>query len=375
MNTARTIKDLRNKTDLRDPRSFDHVGRDAGASSLLAGEVLADLADTDPRIVCGAADIQFVTHMAEFRLKHPDRFYQFGISERNMIGAAAGMAASGMRPYVSTFACFLGILGYENIRTDLAYPKLPVRLLATHAGISMGFFGTSHHATEDIAALRPVANLTVVSPSDGPSFEALLRATVDVDGPVYFRLGRGRDPQIYKDAKSIPGFGAPVKVAQGNGELVIVTTGSMVTPAIGAARLLAQQEGRDVATVFDVHSLKPFDGGPIAAAIEKGSRLLVVEEHNVEGGLGTIVVEALLEHGVVPPTYKHGLYDEYCIVGPPTHLYQFYGLSPEGIATIGGRLLRSHNRPAPRSLWTEKDRAAAIEAVEASRNDRGVKRA
>jgi len=375
MNTVRTIKDLRNKTDLRDPRSFDHVGRDAGASSLLAGDVLADLASTDPRIVCGAADIQFVTHMAEFRLKHPDRFYQFGISERNMIGAAAGMAASGLRPYVSTFACFLGILGYENIRTDLAYPKLPVRLLATHAGISMGFFGTSHHATEDIAALRPVANLTVLSPSDGASFEALLRATVDVDGPVYFRLGRGRDPQIYQDANSIPGFGAPVKVAEGNGELVIVTTGSMITPAIGAARLLAEREGRDVATVFDVHSLKPFDGGPIAEAIEKGSMLLVVEEHNVEGGLGTIVVEALLEYGVVPPTYKHGLYDEYCIVGPPAHLYQYYGLSSDGIATIGKRLLQTSGRPAPRSLWTEKDRAGAVAAVEASRNDRAVKRA
>jgi transketolase len=365
------IRGLRNPTDLRDPRSFDHVGRDAGASSLISGEVLAEIGREDERIVCGTADIEYVTHLAEFRLEHPDRVFQFGIAERTMVGAAAGMATFGFIPYVSTFASFLGILAYENIRTDLAYPNLPVRLLATHAGISMGFFGTSHHATEDIAATRAIANLTVLSPCDGPSYAALLKATVETPGPIYFRLGRGRDPVVHEGDLSGFGPGDPTPVHRGGEALLIVATGAMVAPSVAAARALAERLGGEVATVLDAHTLKPFGGDAVAAAVADGTRVLVVEEHNVEGGLGSIVADALAARGVAAPLYKHGLLDEFAITGPPAHLYSYYGLDGDGIATVGQRLLEREQRPLPgEPLWTAADRERVLAAIVASRSRR-----
>jgi transketolase len=365
------IRGLRNPTDLRDPRSFDHVGRDIGATSLISGAVLAELAREDERIVCGTADIEYVTHLAEFRLEHPERAFQFGIGERTMVGAAAGMASFGYVPYVSTFASFLGILAYENIRTDLAYPRLPVRLLATHSGISMGFFGSSHHATEDIAALRAVAGLTILSPSDGPSYAALLRATVDREGPIYFRLGRGRDPDLHTGDLVGFGPGDPTPVHAAGERLLIVATGSVVAPCVEAARALAAELGEDVTTVLDAYTLKPFGGDAVAAAVGPETRVLVVEEHNVEGGLGSIVREALAERGVGARLYKHGLQDEFSITGPPAHLYAYYGIDAAGIATVARRLLEHDGAPAPGELlWTATDREAVMRSVIASRRRR-----
>ncbi|MDX3978604.1 transketolase family protein [Shinella sp.] len=367
MNTlqAKTLRDLRPLADLKDERSFDMAGRDGGETALVSGSVLADLARNDERIVLGTADLQFATQMVQFRYEFPERLLQFGISERNMLGAAAGLASAGYIPYVCTFACFAGVLGFENIKTDMAYPKMPVRVLATHAGISMGFFATSHHATEDIGALRTVANLMVLSPSDGPTFEAMLRATVDHPGPIYFRLGRGREPRIYGGDLPAPTPGAPTLVRDAGKKVLIVATGAMLHPAIKAAEALG--EG---VSVFDAHTLKPFDPSTIVAAIGEDTKVLVVEEHNVEGGVGSIVREALYDAGVYVPVYKHGLLDEFAIVGPPAHLYEYYGLDAAGIATIAQRLDAASGLPKPGSLWTEDDRAAVSREVAANRKVR-----
>jgi transketolase len=343
----------RHSADLHDASSFDHVGRDQGAN-FAAGRVLADMADEDPRVVVGCADLTYVTRLAEFGVRHPERFLYYGISERNMLGAAAGLATTGLLPYVCTFACFSAILGYENIRTDMAYPHQRVRVLATHAGISMGFFGTSHHATEDLAALRAVAGLMVVSACDPVSTEALLRGTVDHDGPVYFRIGRGRDAGIYDRVDQLD-LSKPTVLTQGS-DVLIVTTGAMVQPSLRAAAALAT-EGVG-ATVLDVHTIKPFPGQGIAALAAAHQRVLAVEEHTTEGGLGTMTLEALAAAGVTTPVHKHGLRDEYALVGPPTHLYRYYGLDTDGIATVAQRLL---DLPAPpplvaRALWTSRDR-------------------
>jgi transketolase len=345
----------RTPTDLRDPRSFDHVGRDAGAEGLAFGGVLADLADEEPRIVAGVADLKYVTRMALFEARHPDRFFQFGISERNMLGAAAGLASCGLIPYVSTFACFSAILGYENIRTDLAYPRLPVRVLATHAGIAMGFFGTSHHATEDIAALRAVAGLTVLSPPDRNAAEGLLRATVHHPGPVYFRLGRGRDRAVYASVPEdyVPG---PPRLLREGADVLLVATGIMVGEALEAANRLEASHGVR-AGVLDVHTLKPLDGAAVAAHAAAFPLVVTVEEHTVEGGLGTLVREALLDAGVAVGVAKHGLHDEYALVGPPTHLYRYYGLDPDGIATVA---LRALERGPRASLWDADDRRRVL---------------
>lgn len=352
------LRSLRNQADLRSPRSFDHVGRDAGGRGFVAGYVLADLAAGDPRIVCAAADLKFVTHMAVFEHLHPERFFQFGISEKNMLSAAAGMATVGLIPYVSTFACFSGILGYEQIRTDLAYPRLPVRVLATHAGISMGFFGTSHHATEDIAALRAVADLMVLSPSDPASTEALLRATVDHPGPIYFRLGRGRDPELYGELPAGFAPGAP-HVAREGSDVLIAATGYTVAPSLRAAEALA--EAGVSATVLDVHTLKPFAEEAVAEQAARHAVVVTVEEHNVLGGLGSMTAEAVARAGVGTPVHAHGLRDEFALVGPPTHLYRLYGLDPEGIATVARRALDDPRTREP--LWTGADRQAVLDAV------------
>ena len=174
-----------------------------------------------------------------------------------MFGAAAGMATTGLIPYVATFASFAGLLGYEAIRTDLAYPYVPVRVLATHAGISMGFFSTSHHATEDISALRSIADLMVLSPADGESAAELVRATVDHPGPIYFRLGRGREQTVYETAPENYRPGAPHVVRRGE-DVLIAATGIMVPNAVEAAEQLAASGVS--ATVLDVHTLKPFAG-------------------------------------------------------------------------------------------------------------------
>lgn len=343
----------RPQAELHDPTSFDHVGRDAGAN-FAAGEVLAELADTDPRIVVGCADLTYVTRLAIFGARHPERLLYYGISERNMLGAAAGLATTGLIPYVCTFASFSAILGYENIRTDHAYPGLPVRILGTHAGISMGFFGTSHHATEDLAALRAVAGLRVVSPCDPMSTRALIRETVDHPGPVYFRLGRGRESAVYSsEPHFVPGEASVVRAGS---DVLLVATGVMVQEALAASESLAEKGVS--ATVVDVHTVKPFPGEHLARLAAEHSAVVSVEEHTIEGGLGTMTVEALAAQGVRTPLFKHGLRDEYALVGPPSRLYRYYGLDPVGIATVAQRLLDRPDSTAlvVEPLWSQQDR-------------------
>lgn len=359
--------------EFQSTKTFDSINTRRLAKQLVTvGKGLADLADTDDRIVAASSDLKFSTLMSEFEERHNDRFFQFGISERNMFGAAAGMASCGLRPYVATFASFAGILAYENIRTDLAYPKMPVRIIATHAGISMGYFATSHHATEDISALRSVADLVVTSPADGESAVALMTQTADVEGPVYYRLSRGREASVYDElaARKLR-VGVPHKLRDG-ADLIIVSTGLMVRNCLDAAEMLDRQGIH--ASVLDVHTLKPFAAERVVEELAGHQAVLVVEEHNIEGGLGTLVQEALGAYGQVIPCYKHGLYDEFCIIGPPNHCYMYYGLDPTAIAQIATRLM--DRMPAKkffalssseRLLWTQEDRRRVLDEVSSRR--------
>lgn len=347
---------------LKDPGSMDGSATRKLQTGLIAfGSALADVADGDPRIVAGSADLKSSTLLSAFADRHPGRFFQFGISERNMISAAAGMATTGLIPYVSSFASFAGLLCYENIRTDLAYPGVPVRVIATHAGIAMGFFATSHHATEDIAALRAVANLMVLSPADGITAAALLKATVDHPQPIYFRLGRGRDEGAYEALPAGYGPGDPHRIRQGR-DLLIVATGLMVGRAAKAADLLAKRGIS--ATVLDVHTLKPFSDNFVAELSAEHQAVLCVEEHNTQGGLGTMVQEALGARRIAVPSFKHGLQDEFAIIGPPNQCYRYYGLDEEGIALVGERLLegRSNSGKCP-PLWRDEDKRRILEEV------------
>lgn len=291
---------------------------------------LISLVDAGYPIVAGSADLQYSNGLNRFAARYPDRYVSFGISEQNMVSAAAGIATTGMMPYVATFASFIGLLTCEQIRMDVAYCALPVRLIGHHTGISMGFYGTSHHATEDIGTMRSIADLTVVSPSDGPQLEAAIRASAEHDRPIYFRTGRGREPDIY-DAKTPFVFGKAIEHQRGE-ELTVIACGMPVHPALQAARKLAA-EGRSVG-VIDMPTVKPIDRDAILGAASRSATILTIEEHNILGGLGAAVAEVLAEEGSPCRLRRHGIRDEYALIAPPTHLYAHYRLDERGIEEV-----------------------------------------
>jgi len=321
--------------------------------AFVLGEELADLADRDPRIVVMTADLASANRTKDFKLRHPDRFFDFGIAEKNMITAAAGMASAGHIPYAATFAAFSGILAAEQIRTDCAYPRMPVRVIGHHSGMSMGFYGTSHHALEDLAMMRTIAELTVVCASDANHLRAILRASVDHPGAMYIRLGRGRDPEVYATVPANYRIGKATTLRKGT-DLAIIATGTVMRATLDAAAQLAE-EGI-AARVVDMHTIKPLDAAAVRKAAEECKAILTVEEHNVTGGLGSAVADVLVGTERVP-FRKHGVPDEFVPVGPPAALYAHYKLDAVGIAAVARKLLadsgrKTSKRAAPK--WAKR---------------------
>ncbi|MBL8583673.1 MAG: transketolase [Rhizobiaceae bacterium] len=314
-----------------DPQSWQYRGLNARAPSLsVLADTLNELAAENHPVVAVTADLQYSNGLIGFARKNPDRLFQFGISEQNMVSAAAGLATTGYMPFAATFASFLALLCCEQIRTDIAYSALPVRLIGHHAGISLGFYGTSHHATEDLAIMRSIADLTVVAPADGAQLAAAIRASVDWPEPIYFRIARGHDPVVY--AKPAP-FEFGKAVVHGIGvDLTIFACGTMVHPALAAAESL-RAAGHDVGVV-DMHTIKPLDREVVVSAARTSRSLMSVEEHNVLGGLGGAVAEVLADIGGAPRLTRHGIMDEYSLIAPPTHLYAHYRLDAKGIESV-----------------------------------------
>jgi transketolase len=297
---------------------------------------LIDLVRAGHPIVAGTGDLQYSNGLVRFAKAHPERFIQFGISEANMVSAAAGLAATGMYPYVATFASFLALLTCEQIRTDCAYSALPVRLIGHHAGIALGFYGTSHHATEDLAIMRSIADLTVIAPADGPQLAAAIRATVTHPQPIYFRIGRGQEPLVYPENTT---FTLGKAIVHHEGEaLNLIVCGTMLHPARAAVEAL-RAAGLSVGLI-DMPTVKPIDRDAIIKAAARSKLLLTVEEHNVIGGLGGAVAEVLADAGTPARLVRHGIADEYSLIAPPTHLYRHYRLDAAGIEAVARELLR-----------------------------------
>jgi transketolase len=296
---------------------------------------LADLVEAGVPVVAGTADLQYSNGLVKFATAHPDRFVQFGISEQNMVSAAAGLATTGHVPFVATFASFLALLCCEQIRMDVAYTKLPVRLIGHHTGIALGFYGTSHHATEDISTMRAIAGLTIVSPADGPQLRAAIRASAGWPEPIYFRTSRGRDPQVYDDDVTFE-FGRGIEHSTGT-DLTIIACGTQVHPALAAAEAL-RADGHSVG-VIDMATIKPLDEPLVRAAAARSGIVLTVEEHNILGGLGAAVAEVMAESPSRARLVRHGIRDEYSLIAPPTHLYAHYRLDAPGIAAVAREAL------------------------------------
>lgn len=319
------------------PNSWQYRGLNAvnpGLDHLSNG--LIDLVKAGHNVMAGSADLQYSNGLNRFAAAYPDRYVSFGISEQNMVSTAAGIATCGVTPFVATFASFLALLACEQIRMDVAYSAQPVRLIGHHTGISLGFYGTSHHATEDIAIMRSIADLAVVSPADGPQLEAAIRASADYDKPIYFRIGRGRDPVVYSGTPTFT-FGKAHEHLKGE-ELTIIACGMTVHGALEAARSM-NADGRSVG-VIDMACIKPLDREAILDAASRSKKIMTVEEHNVLGGLGSAVAEVLADEGLGVKLKRHGIYDEYSLIAPPTHLYAHYKLDAAGIRSVAEAFIR-----------------------------------
>ncbi|MET0379389.1 MAG: transketolase C-terminal domain-containing protein [Spongiibacteraceae bacterium] len=319
-----------------DPKSWNIETSTSKLTGFTMGDELIQMAGERADIVVLTADLASSNGLSVFRDAYPQRFVNTGIAEQNMMSIAAGLASTGLIPYVSTFASFASLLCAEQLRTDFAYPKMKVRILAHHAGISMGFYGTSHHAVEDIAITRAMGNMTVTSPCDGNAVRGILRSTIDVDGPVYIRIGRGAEKVVYNEVPDFE-FGRFVKLRDGR-DVTIIATGLGVSAALDAADAL-NAEGISV-RVLDAIYIKPLDVDAVIAAARETGAILTVEEHNPNGGLGGAVAEVLAEAGIGTRFRRHALPDDYALVAPPTHLYRHYGLTGAGVTTAVQELLK-----------------------------------
>jgi transketolase len=295
-------------------------------STNIVGEELARLGAERPDVVIVSSDMG--TTVSAFRDRYPERFFDFGIAESNAMSAAAGMAASGLVPYVISMAPFGMIKCAEQIRTDLAATKMPVRIITRMSGLSMGFFGASHHAVEDLAIARSITNLTVTASCDNLATAALLRSTIDVDGPVLIRVSEQVPRSVYTTVPEIP-YGRFVRVRDGR-DVTVIGTGLGVCCALDAAALL-EAEGVDVG-VLDAAYLKPLDEDAIVEAATNTAAILTVEEHSVVGGLGAAVAEVLARRGLSTRLGVLALPDEDLEVGVPAALLERYGLTGHGVA-------------------------------------------
>ncbi len=293
------------------------------------GSVLCDLGDKHSNIVGLSADLAKSTKIGLFGDKFPDRFFNVGIAEQNMFGIAAGLAKSGLLPFVSTMAAFTAMRGLEQVRTDICYQRLNVKIIATHGGVSFGAAGTTHHCTEDIAIMRALANMTVIVPADGIETAAAVKASINHDGPVYIRIGRGFEPTFYENEDYGFQIGKAVTVQDGT-DITIICCGITVLQAAEAAKILKESDGLSV-RVINMHTIKPLDEEVILKALTETRRIITFEDHNVYGGLGSAVADVIAKSGKGCAFEKVGIPDCFCVVGYPEDLYCHYKLDCDSI--------------------------------------------
>ena len=299
------------------------------------GKALAALAPEMPDLVVLDADLSGSTKTKEFAKVAPERFFNCGIAEADMIGVACGLASCGKIPFASSFAVFAAGRAFEQIRNSVCYGKQNVKIAATHAGITVGEDGGTHQAIEDIAIMRALPGMTVIVPSDWVQAMWAVRAAAEHDGPVYLRLGRLAAPQVYEEDQKFD-WGKGLLVREGK-DIVIFACGMMVSEALAAADILA--DAGISAAVADVHTIKPLDKDFVLEQANKCGAALSVEEHTVLGGLGSAIAETLAEAGLGLPFLRLGLQDQFGQSGKPAELLRHYGLDGASIAAKAKEVL------------------------------------
>ncbi len=300
------------------------------ATRVSFGEALSEMAETRSDIIVLDADLAAATNTAIFKKAHPDRFFDCGIAEANMVGVAAGLAACGKTPVAASFAMFATGRAFEQIRNSVAYPNLNVKIAGSHAGISTGEDGATHQCLEDIGIMRTIPGMVVLNPADHWEMKAATKAAIEYQGPVYIRLGRlavdsFNDPETYKFE-----LGKGITLRDG-ADITVIATGLCVLESLKAVDEL-RKEGKSV-RLINIHTIKPIDRELVIKAAKETGRIITVEEHNVIGGLGDAVCEVTSAECPVP-VRRIGVYDQFGYSGPAKELLDIFGLTAPNIKKV-----------------------------------------
>jgi transketolase len=309
---------------------------EAQPNRVVYGKTIAELGDRNRRIVVLDADISKSTNTFHFARRHPERFFNMGTAEQNLISFAAGLATTGKIPFASTFAVFASLRAAEQVRSSVAYPKLNVKIVASNAGVEICGDGPTHQACEDLAIMRAIPNLVVLSPSDPVTTRLATEAIAEYQGPVYMRLGR-QDATVLHPTDVPFQIGRMIRLREGD-DLAVIATGNMVEQAMLAAEILSAKGVK--ARVLDCHTIKPIDVDEIVSAARQTSGIVTAEDHNTTGGLGAAVCEVVAEHC---PTrvLRVGLQDCFASSGRDyRRLLSHYGLDSQAIVRRAEELLR-----------------------------------
>lgn len=310
-------------------------GRDA------FGMVLAQMGGENKNIVVLVADCMETTKGSLFADRFPDRAFNFGIAEANMVSAAAGMTLLGKLPVIAGFGFLMSLRVAEQVRTDICYPRLNVKIVASATGLAMGTGGPTHHCTEDIAIMRSFPNIAIVSPGSSiETWKATRAAVLEYEGPVYLRLERNaylKEVEDIYEREDIPfELGKAITLREGK-EVTIIGTGKPIGLGLQAADIL-EKDGISV-RVINMHTVKPIDKEIVNKAAEETRGIVAVEEHNTVGGLGDAISSAVCENGLPTVVKKVGICDEFCCIGPTDEIWQRHGLSKDSIVTAAKSIM------------------------------------
>lgn len=293
------------------------------------GEALLSLGEENEKVVVLDADLAGATKTELFAKKFPDRFFDMGIAEANMIATAAGLATCGKIPYASTFAVFAAGRAYDQIRNSVCYPNLNVKICATHAGITVGEDGATHQMIEDISLMRTLPNMTVISTSDDVETKWAVKEIAKMQGPVYLRLARLATPILYEETQSFS-IGKAIQIGEGT-DATVFATGVVVAEALKAKELLEKEDIH--IRVIDMHTIKPIDREMIVKCAKETKKLISIEDHSVIGGLGSAIAEVLTEEYPCK-LIRMGIKDTFGKSGSAVDLLKYFGLTSEDIIKI-----------------------------------------
>ena len=302
------------------------------------GRALVSLGEMNQSVVVLEADLGISTHTYMFGERFPDRFFEMGIAEGNMMGVAAGLALAGKIPYASTFCVFASMRACEQVRNSIAYPKLNVKIVATNAGIEIGADGVTHQAIEDIAIMRAIPEMTVAVPSDPVVTNKVIHQAADYDGPMYVRIGRQPTPMLYSDDVKVE-LGKTITAREGD-DVTLIAVGNMLCRSLEAAEILERQGVS--ARVLDMHTVKPIDVTAVINAAKDTGCIVTAEDHTIMGGLGGAVAEVLSCESPAP-LVRVGLQDVFAQSGEADELLEFYGLTAEGITKAAHQVIRQRD--------------------------------